>query len=70
MMLQLVPRLQNRRMHLLHAILQLHPKPTQNIMLPRIILGVHPRLHLLVINRTLRTHLGRIERGAGFLDFC
>ena len=44
--------LQNRRMHLLHGIPQLHPKPTQNILLPRIILGIHLRLHLLVINRT------------------
>jgi len=35
-------------MHLLHCIPQLDPKPTQNIPLPRIILGVHPRLYLFV----------------------
>jgi hypothetical protein len=72
-MLQFIPRLQNRRMHLLHRIPQLHPEPTQDIPLPRIILCVHSRLHLLVINhahpkRLLR--LGCIECRAGFLDLC
>jgi hypothetical protein len=39
---------------------------------PRIILGIHPRLHLLVINHTHSErllHLGLIESGAGLLNF-
>lgn len=58
-------------MHLLHRVPQLHPKPAQNIPLPSIILRVHPRLHLLVIDhadaeRFLR--LRGIERRARLLD--
>ena len=58
-------------MHLLHRIPQLHPKPAQDIPLPRIVLRVHPRLHLLVVDhahpeRLLR--LGRVECRARFFD--
>ena len=73
MMLQLVPRLQNRRMHLLHRIPKLHSEPPKYVPLPRIVLCVHPRLHLLVINHThaeTPLRLGRVECRSGFLDFC
>ena len=49
MMLQFVPRLQNLRMHLLHRIPELLPEPIRHIPLPCIVLGVHPRLDLLVV---------------------
>jgi len=49
-MLEIVPGLQNRSMHFLHRIAQLDTKPAQNVPLPRIILGVDPRLDLLIIN--------------------
>lgn len=50
MMLEIVSGLQNRSMHLLHRIAQLDAEPAQNIPLPRIILGIDPRLDLLVID--------------------
>ena len=34
MMFQIIPRLQYRRMHLLHRVPQLHSKPTEDISLP------------------------------------
>lgn len=73
MVLQLIPRLQNRRMHLLHRVPQLHSEPTQDIPLPRIVLCVHPRLYLLVINHAHPKRLlclGRVECRASFLDLC
>ena len=71
-MLQVVPRLQYRRMHLLHRIPQLHPESTQDVPLPRIVLCIHPRLHLLVVDhahpkRFLRVR--RVERRPRLLDF-
>lgn len=39
-------------MHLLHRIAQFDHKPTQDVPLPRIILGIDSSLHLLVINHT------------------
>ena len=71
-MFELVPRLQDRRMHLLHRIAQLDPEPTQNVPLPRVVLGVHPRLHLLVIDDAhaeTALRLRRVERRARFFDF-
>lgn len=70
-MFELVPRLQDRRMHFLHRVAQLDTKPTQNVPLPRIILGVHPRLHLFVINDAdakTALRLRRIKRRARFLN--
>ena len=70
-MLELIPRLQNRRMHLLHRIPQLDAKPTQYIPLPRIVLGVHPRLHLFIVHHThpkAALRLRRVECRARFLD--
>lgn len=58
-------------MHLLHRITQLHAKPAQNIPLPCIILRVHPRLHLLVIDHADAERFlcfGGIECRASLLD--
>jgi hypothetical protein len=61
-MLQIIPRLQDTRMHLLHHIPQLDSKPTQDIPLPSIVLGIHPALHLLVINHTDTKALPSLRR--------
>lgn len=71
MMLKLVPRLKNRRMHLFHRNAQLGPKPVHNISLPRIVLRVDPRLNLLVVDDAYAKALLRvrgIERRASFLN--
>lgn len=52
MVLQLVPRLHDRGMHLLHCISELHTETTENIPLPRVIFGVYSGLDLLVIHDT------------------
>ena len=70
-MLQLVPRLQNRRMHLLHRVAELDTEATQDVALPGVVLGVDARLHLLVVDdahaeRLLR--LRSVERGTRLLD--
>jgi hypothetical protein len=70
-MLELVPRLENRRMHLLHRHAQLGPKPVHNIPLPRVILRVYPRLDLLVVDDAhaeALLRLGRVERRPSLLD--
>ena len=61
-MLEVVARLENRRMHLLHRVAKLHPEPGQNIALPRVVLGVHARLHLLIIHDTHAEFLLRLRR--------
>lgn len=45
-----MPRLGNRRMHLLHLVREFHSEPLQDVPLPRVVLGVHSRLDLLVID--------------------
>lgn len=50
MMFQVIPCLQNRCVHLLHCVAQFHTEATEDIPLPRIVFGVNPRLHLLVVN--------------------
>jgi len=67
MMLQLVPCLQNRHIHLLHSNPQLHPKSSQDI--PT---ATNHFWHSLALVRTHPErflHLRRIVCGAGFLDF-
>lgn len=71
LMLEVVPRLENRRMHLLHRHAQLRPKPIHNVPLPRIVLGIDPRLDLLIVDDThaeALLRLGRVERRSSFLD--
>ena len=70
-MFKFVPRFQDRRMHLLHRIPQLDAKPTQNIPLPRVILCIDPRLHLLVIDDAhaeTTLCLRGVKRRARFFD--
>jgi hypothetical protein len=71
-MLQIIPRLQNAGMHFFHRIAQFHPKPTQDLPLPCIVLRVHPRLHLLVVHHTHATErplrLARVEGRPRLLD--
>lgn len=70
-MLEVVPRLENSSMHLLHGIPQLDAKATENVALPCIILRIYASLHLLVVDDTSAERLLRlrgIEGGAGFLD--
>jgi hypothetical protein len=71
MVLQFVPRLEDRCMHLLHGISKLDAEPAQYIPLPRIVLGVDLRLDLFIINyadskRALSVRV--IERRSSLLD--
>ena len=71
-MFEFVPRLQDRRVHLLHRVPQLDTEPTQNVPLPRVVLGVHPRLHLLVIhdaNPETALRLRGVKRRPRLFDF-
>lgn len=70
-MLQLLPRFQNSRMHLLDRNAQLAPETTQNLLLPRVVLGVHARLHLLIVHHCRSEPLlrrGGVERRSCLLD--
>ena len=72
MMLKLIPRLQNLRMHLLHSIAQLDTKPPQNLLLPGIVLGIHPALHLLIVDHAHAKALlclGGVKGCACLFDF-
>ena len=62
LVLEFVARLENRRMHFLHRIAKLDAKPGQNIALPRVISGVHARLHLLIIHDAHAKFLLRLRR--------
>ena len=58
-------------MHLLHRIPQFHAEPRENVALPGIVLGVHARLHLLVIDYAdpeLLLRFRRVEGRARALD--
>ena len=71
MVFELVPRLEDRRVHLLHRIAQLDTEPAQNVPLPRVVLGVHPRLHLLIIDHAhaeTALRLRRVKRRSRLLD--
>lgn len=71
-MLKLVPRFQNRGMHLLHGITKFHAKATQYIALPRVVFRVHASLNLLVVDDAdakAPLRLGCVERRTGLLDF-
>jgi hypothetical protein len=49
MVFQLIARLQDGCVHLLHRIPELHAETAENIPLPCVVLGVHPGLDLLVV---------------------
>jgi hypothetical protein len=71
LVLELVARLEDRRVHLLHRVPELDAKAGQDVPLPRVVLCVHARLHLLVIHHAhakLLLRLRRVERGARALD--
>ena len=71
LMLQVIACLKDRRMHLLHRIPQFHAEPRENVALPGIVLGVHARLHLLVIDYAdpeLLLCFRRVEGRARALD--
>ena len=65
LVLEVVARLENRRMHFFHRIAKLDAEPGQNIPLQRVILGVHARLHLLIIHDTDAKFLMRLRRVEG-----
>ena len=72
-MLELVPGLENRRMHLLHRDAQLSSEPVHDVPLPCIVLGINPRLDLLVVDNAHPETLLRlrgVERRTSFLDLC
>jgi len=72
-MFELIPRLKNRCVHLLHRYAQLRPKPVHDIPLPRVVLGIDPRLDLLVVDDAHAEALLRlrgVERRTSFLDLC
>ena len=52
LMLQFVSRLKNRSVHLLHGISKFDTEPTENVALPCVVLRVHARLDLFVVNDT------------------
>ena len=66
MMLQIISSLQNTRVHLPHHSTQFLPEPAQNILLPCVVLGVHPGLYLLIIHHTAHAEgllsFTRVER--------
>ena len=71
MMFKVIPGLQYGRVHLLHRVPELDPESAEDIPLPRVVLGVHARLHLLVVDdahaeRLLR--FGGVKRRARLLD--
>lgn len=71
MLLKLVARFKDLRMHVLHSVPELHTEATENISLPSVILRIHARLYLLIVNnacteRALR--LGCIECRSRLLD--
>ena len=71
MMLELVPSFQNSRVHLFHRNAQLCAEPVHDIPLPRVVLGVHPRLDLFVVDDAhpeALLRLRRVERRPGLLD--
>ena len=58
-------------MHLLHRVAEFDTKTTENVALPSIVLGIHSRLYLLVVDdanpkRPLR--LRRVERRPRLLN--
>ena len=59
--LEIIPRLENRGMHLLHGVAELDAKSSENIALPRIVLRVHSGLHLFVVNDAYSERLLRIR---------
>ena len=70
-MLEVVAGLKDRGVHLLHRVAELDAEPAQDVALPGVVLCVHARLDLLVVDdadaeRLLR--LGRVERRARLLD--
>jgi hypothetical protein len=70
-MLEFIPGFENRRMNLLHRHAQLSSEPVHNIPLPRIILGINPRLDLFVVDYTHAEALLRlrsVERRPSLLD--
>lgn len=72
LVLQLVPCLQDLSVHLLHRVSELHAEAAENIALPHIVLRVHARLHLLIIDHTSAKRalrLRRVERRPRLLDF-
>ena len=70
-MLEVVAGLEDRGVHLLHRVAELDAEAGEDVALPRVVLCVHARLDLLVVDdadpeRLLR--LGRVERRARLLD--
>jgi len=68
---EVVACLEDRRVHFLHRIAELDAEPGQDITLPRVILCVHARLHLLVIHDAhaeFLLRLRRVERRTRALD--
>jgi hypothetical protein len=71
LVLEVVARLENRRMHFFHRIAKLDAEPGQNIALPCVVLGVHARLNLLIIHDAhakFLLRLCRVERRSCTLD--
>jgi hypothetical protein len=70
--LEVVPRLQYCSMHVLHSIPELDAESTENVPLPRVVLGIHASLDLLIINNSDATErllrLAGIERCSRLLD--
>ena len=71
LVLELVPRLHDLRVHLLHSIAKFDTEAAEDIALPGVILGIDTRLNLLVVDYAYAEsllRLRRIERRARFLD--
>ena len=70
-MLQLVSRLENRSVHLFHGISKLDTKSTENVALPCVVLRIHARLDLFVVDNAGYKGLlsfGRVKGRSSLLD--
>lgn len=72
MLLELVTSFEDLRMHLFHCIAEFHTEATEDISLPGVVFGVHPGLHLLVVDHASTERslcLGSVECRTSLLDF-
>lgn len=70
-MFEIIPRFENRGVHFLHCIPELHTEATEDVALPCVVLRIHTRLDLLIVYHTrpeVFLRFRRIERRSRFLD--
>jgi len=71
LMLQIVSRLENRSVHLLHGISKFDTESTKDVALPCVVLRIHARLDLFVVNNADHKgllRLGGVKGSSGLLN--